>query len=56
MRSTPIDACEIDAHIEPLDLRRKRTVLLGVERYRRFEEIHPNRSLVYSWVPNRRRN
>ena len=54
MRSTPIAACEIDANIEPLDLRRKRSVLQGVERYRRFEENHPNRTLVDSWVPNRR--
>ena len=54
MRSTPIAACEIDANIEPLDLRRKRSVLQGVERYRRFEESHPNRKLVDSWTQKRR--
>ena len=53
-RTTPIAACEIDSNIEPLDLRRKRSVLQGVERYRRFEENHPNRRLVDTWVPNRR--
>ena len=54
MRSTPIAACEIEANIEPLDLRRKRAVLDGVERYKRFELDHPNRVLVDSWRPNKR--
>ena len=54
MRSTPIAACEIEANIEPLDLRRNRAVLDGVERYRRFETNHPNRVLVDSWRPNKR--
>ena len=50
-RTTPIAACEIDSNIEPLDLRRKRSVLQGIERYRRFEDNHPNRKLVDTWVP-----
>ena len=54
MRSTPIAACEIDANIEPMDLRRERSLLEGVERYRRLEEDHPNRLLVDSWMPNKR--
>ena len=53
-RTTPIAACEIDSNIEPLDLRRKRSVLQGIERYRRFEDNHPNRKLVDTWVPIRR--
>ena len=32
MRSTPSAACEIDANIEPLDLRREKAVLESVER------------------------
>ena len=54
MRSTPIAACEIEANIEPLDIRRKRSVLDGIERYKRFDEDHPNRILVESWRPNKR--
>ena len=34
-RTTPITACEIDSNIEPLDLRRKISVLQRIERYRR---------------------
>ena len=54
MRSTPTAACEIDANIEPLDLRREKSLLESVERYRRLDENHPNRRLVDSWKPNRR--
>ena len=54
MRSTPIAACEIAANIEPLDIRRKRSVLNGIERYKRFDEDHPNRILVDQWEPNKR--
>ena len=53
-RSTPTAACEIDANIEPLDLRRERAVIESVERYRRLEKDHPNRELVDSWTPNQR--
>ena len=52
MRSTPIEACEIYANIEPL--MKEKIGSKGVERYRTFQESHPNRTLVDSWVPNRR--
>ena len=38
MRSTPSAACEVDASIEPLDLRREKSVLESVERYKRMDE------------------
>ena len=54
MRSTPTAACEIDANIEPLDIRRNRSLVEAVERYHRAEPMHPNRQLVENWKPNRR--
>ena len=54
MRSTPTAACEIDANIEPLDIRRNRTLIEAVERYHRAEPMHPTRQLVENWKPNRR--
>ena len=54
MRSTPSAACEIDANVEPLDLRRERAVLESVERYKRMDESHPNRRLVETWRPSYR--
>ena len=51
MRTSPTAACEIDARVEPLDLRRERAVLESVERYCRLEPDHPNRVLVESWQP-----
>ena len=54
MRSTPTAACEIDANIEPLDIRRNRTLTEAVERYHRAEPMHPIRQLVENWKPNRR--
>ena len=51
MRSTPTAACEIDARVEPLDLRRERAVLESKERYCRLETDQPNRALVDSWQP-----
>ena len=54
MRSTPSAACEIDANVEPLGLRRERSVLECVERYKRMDVTHPNRKLVDTWrAPNR---
>ena len=54
MRSTPSAACEIDANVEPLGLRRERAVLECVERYKRMDFTHPNRKLVDTWrAPNR---
>ncbi|MCG8431297.1 MAG: hypothetical protein MJA29_09010, partial [Candidatus Omnitrophica bacterium] len=54
MRSTPTAACEIDANVEPLDIRRKRALLDCVERYRRLDKSHPNRRLVDRWERNQR--
>ena len=54
MRSTPIAACEIDANIEPLDIRRNRTLVEATERYQRAESNHPNRRLVETWKPTNR--
>ena len=51
MRSTPTAACEIDARVEPLDLRRERAVMESVERYRRLDSDNPNRAMVDSWKP-----
>jgi len=41
-------ACEIDANIEALDLRREKAVLESVERFRRLEKDNPNQKLVDS--------
>ena len=54
MRTTPTAACEIDAIVEPLDLRRERAVLESVERYRRLDSDNPNRVMVDTWEPIRR--
>ena len=54
MRSTPTAACEIDARVEPLDLRREKAVLESVERYKRLDTDNPNRVMVNSWEPIRR--
>ena len=54
MRSTPTAACEIDANVEPMDLRRERALLESVERYRRLQDSHPNRRLVDKWERNQR--
>ena len=49
MKSTTIAACEIDANIEPYDIRRKRALIDATERYQRLEEYHPNRNMVNTW-------
>ena len=54
MRSTPTAACEIDANVEPLDIRRNRTLVEAVERYKRAEPSHPNRRLTETWEPIQR--
>ena len=51
MKSTPSAACEIDANIEPLELRRKKAALEIYERSKRLETTHPNRKLVDKWKP-----
>ena len=54
MRSTPTAACEIEANVEPLDLRRERVLTEAVERYKRQPVDHPNRQLVENWQEKRR--
>ena len=54
MKSTPIAACEIEANIEPLDIRRQRSLVEAVERFHRAEPDHPNRKLVEKWKSNKR--
>ena len=54
LRSTPTAACEIDCNIEPLQLRREKSVLESVERYKRQEVNHPNRKLVETWKASNR--
>ena len=54
MRSTPTAACHIDTNIEPLKLRREAAVVEAVERYRREDEDHPNKTIVETWKPNNR--
>ena len=51
MKSTPSAACEIDANIEPLEMRRKKAALEIYERSKRLETTHPNRKLVDKWKP-----
>ena len=51
MKSTPIPACEIDANIEPLSLRRETAVVEMVEKYRRSDIDSPNRKIVEKWSP-----
>ena len=54
MRSTSTAAWEIEANIEPLDIRRKRTLVEATERYHRVETNNPNRQLVENWKHIRR--
>lgn len=49
LRTTPTAACEIDANIEPMDLRRERATLEATERYRRQPKDHPNRQQIDKW-------
>ena len=54
MRSTPTAACEIEADIEPMDLRRTRALVETVERFKRQDKDHPNRKVVDNWKEMRR--
>ena len=54
MKSTPTAACEIEANIEPLHLRRQKASILMKERYLRKPENHPCRELVKNWTPRQR--
>ena len=51
LRSTPTSACEIDANIEPLKIRRARNASLTLERFKRMEETNPCRKMVDTWKP-----
>ena len=53
-RSTPSAACEIDANLEPLDIRRERATLEATERYRRLPQSHPNKQQIDCWKSNQR--
>ena len=54
LRTTPTSACEIDANVEPLRLRRERYTALTLERFRRIEENNPCREMVDNWEPKDR--
>ena len=54
LRTTPTAACEIEANIEPLDLRRERATLEATERYKRLPTYHPNRQQVDKWCRQNR--
>ena len=45
----PTAACEIEADIEPMDLRRTRALVETVERSKRQDKNHPNRKVVDNW-------
>ena len=49
LRSTPSSACEIDANIEPLSIRRERCAALTLERMKRMEEDNPCKDMVANW-------
>ena len=51
LRTTPNSACEIDANIEPLNIRRERSAALTLERYKRMNEDNPCKRLAEE-LPN----
>ena len=46
LRSTPASACEIDANVEPLNIRRERSAALTLERFKRMDEDNPYFSMT----------
>ena len=46
IKSTPSSACEVDANIEPLNLRRERNAALTLERFKRMEPENPCRKMT----------
>ena len=54
LKTTPSSACEIDANVEPLRLRRERSTALTLERFRRLEPDNPCREMVENWEPTNR--
>ena len=51
LKTTPTSACEIDANVEPLRLRRERYTALTLERFHRLEQDNPCRQMVEDWEP-----
>ena len=51
LKTTPTSACEIDANVEPLRLRRERYTALTLERCHRLEQDKPCRQMVEEWEP-----
>ena len=49
LRTTPTSACEIDANIEPLKIRRDRNTVLTLERFQRMEDTNPCKMTVKNW-------
>ena len=49
LKTTPTSACEIDANVEPLRLRRERSTALTLERFRRLDKDNPCREMVDNW-------
>ena len=54
LRTTPTSACEIDANVEPLNLRRERSAALTLERFKRLEEDNPCKIMTTEWTPKGR--
>ena len=54
LRTTPSSACEIDADVEPLRLRRERYTALTLERLKRMEDDNPCKKMVDHWEPKER--
>ena len=54
LKTTPSNACEIDADVEPLRLRRERSTALTLERFKRMEDDNPCKQMVDHWEPKER--
>ena len=54
LKTTPSSACEIDADVEPLRLRRERYTALTLERLKRMEDDNPCKKMVDHWEPKER--
>ena len=54
LRSTPTAACEIDVNVEPLHIRREKSVLEMYERYMRLDNKHQCKSIANKWVQRTR--
>ena len=46
LKSTPTSACEVDANIEPLNIRRERNAALTLERFKRMEPDNPCKEMT----------